>query len=184
MVDITLENAVGGGNLGYELNLNILYKDINAETVRYDPEHWPGLYVQFRELSLTLMVFRTGKYNIAGADSVESLILGKEKFLDIISSFGLSTADNTFEIRNLVYMADYDRELELNAVAVGMGLENAEYEPEQFPGVIFRPPSEVGTFLIFRSGKVILTGIDQPGSQQEAFDQLFQRLDDLFKRSN
>ena len=42
----------------------------------------------------------------------------------------------------------------INVVALRM--EHVEYEPEQFPGLIYR--GDTGTALIFSSGKVILTG--------------------------
>lgn len=172
-------NAVGGGNLNRELDLQKLHDVINGYEVRYEPEHWPGLYIRFRTDSPAIMVFRTGNYNIAGADSVEELLDENKKFLSRLDNLGIGDG-HSFEIRNLVFLDRYDKELKLDQVAIGLGLENTEYEPEQFPGLLFRPPDVTGSFLLFRNGKVILTGADNQESAVEAFRNLFERLDSLF----
>jgi transcription initiation factor TFIID TATA-box-binding protein len=56
-----------------------------------------------------------------------------------------------------VGLASLCRELELSAVAVGLGLEGTEYDPELFPGIVYRPEPSITT-IIFRSGSVVITG--------------------------
>ena len=153
-----LVNAVGGGHLEQELDLQFLYEALEGEEVRYDPEYWPGLYLRFTADSPAILIFRTGKYNIAGADSVQELLAGNEEFLTHIRELGIRDQESSFEVRNLVFLDRYSRELELDQLVLALGLENAEYEPEQFPGVVFRPSDVTGTFMIFRTGKIILTG--------------------------
>jgi transcription initiation factor TFIID TATA-box-binding protein len=180
MLSPEIVNAVGGGDLQQELDLEALYKDISANEIRYDPEHWPGLYIRFNDCSPAVMVFRTGKYNIAGADSVDELIDGNKTFLSVMSDLDLTIHNPSFEIRNLVFLERYDKELNLEHIAVKLGLENTEYEPEQFPGLLYRSTEFVGTFLLFRNGKIILTGADSLEGATGAFKNLFNRLDDLF----
>jgi transcription initiation factor TFIID TATA-box-binding protein len=55
-------------------------------------------------------------------------------------------------------MEDLGREVNLEALAVALGLEQTEYEPEQFPGLIYRPPQYEVTLLIFATGKIIIGG--------------------------
>jgi len=179
MAEPEIVNAVGGGNLNRELDLQFLYDVIVGWEVRYDPEYWPGLYIRFSDGSPAILVFRTGKYNIAGADSVEELFDANNEFLARLSDIGLNEDDPVFEVRNLVLIDRYDKELNLNQIAIGLGLENSEYEPEQFPGLLFRPVDTPGTFLIFRNGKVILTGADCREQAVEAFNHLFKKLDNL-----
>ena len=181
MVSPELVNAVGGGDLQQELDLQALYDEISADEIRYDPEYWPGLYIRFNDGSPAIMVFRTGKYNIAGADSIDELINANQKFLSVVRELGLTFDDPGFEIRNLVFLEKYDKELNLDPVAVKLGLENTEYEPEQFPGLLYRSPEFIGTFLIFRNGKILFTGSNSPESSIEAFQTLFAELDNLFR---
>lgn len=180
MPEPEIVNAVGGGGLSQELDLQLLYDVIEGHEVRYDPEYWPGLYLKFAEDSPTIMVFRTGKYNIAGADSVQELNEANREFLEYIRDLGIDTDNPSFDIRNLVFLDQYGKELNLDQVVVALGLEDAEYEPEQFPGILYRPADTEGTFLIFRNGKVILTGAKFSNTAKEAFSSLFSTLDRLF----
>ncbi len=180
MLDPELVNAVGGGDLHQELDLQVLYEEISANEIRYDPEYWPGLYIRFNDGSPAIMVFRTGKYNIAGADSIDQLKNANQMFLSVVRELGLTIGDPDFEIRNLVFLERYHNELDLDPVAVKLGLENTEYEPEQFPGLLYRPPDIIGTFLIFRNGKILLTGSNSSEDSIEAFKMLFAELDNLF----
>jgi transcription initiation factor TFIID TATA-box-binding protein len=180
MVAPKLVNAVGGGSLGQELHLNSLYKVLDGEEVRYDPEHWQGLYLRFTEESPAVLVFRTGKYNIAGAESVKQLNKANDDFLLRMEGLGIKKNGSSFEVRNLVYLDQYSRELNLDQMVVALGFEESEYEPEQFPGILYRPEDATGTFIIFRNGKMIFTGANSASDAEIAFASLFERLDELF----
>lgn len=181
MADPELVNAVGGGSLGVELDLDELCQSINGDTIEYEPEVWPGLKIKFESESPVILVFRTGNYNIAGAGSISELYDTKELFILKISELGISNVKEDFEVRNLVFLGRYDRELDLDAITVALGLENTEYEPEQFPGSLYNPPACQGTFLIFRNGKIILTGAKGEAAAEEAFADFFDLLDSLFE---
>lgn len=179
MADPELVNAVGGGDLNRELDLHLLHEVIDGEEVRYDPEYWPGLYIRFRDDSPAIMVFRTGKYNIAGADNVNELQKANEEFLSCLNRLDIEN-DTSFDIRNLVFLDQYEEEINLDQLAIGLGLEKSEYEPEQFPGLLYRSPDVTGIFLIFRNGKIILTGAKVQETAIETFSSFFEKLDDLF----
>lgn len=61
-------------------------------------------------------------------------------------------------------------------MVVLIGLESAEYKPEQFPGLIYRPKNEDYIFLIYRTGSIILTGIKTQSKVDEAFSKLYERI--------
>jgi transcription initiation factor TFIID TATA-box-binding protein len=181
MVEPEIVNAVGGGDLNQELDLQFLFDIISAKEIRYEPEHWPGLYIRLNEKSPAVMVFRTGKYNIAGAESIEKLNQSNEDFLSTIENVGIKFNNTGFNVRNLVFIEKYERELDLNQLAVGLGLENTEYEPGQFPGLLYRTSQFTGTFLLFKNAKVILTGVKNVDESINQYDFLFSKLNDLFK---
>ena len=62
------------------------------------------------------------------------------------------------KVQNIVAVFDLERELNLNSVAVAFGLERVEYEPEQFPGLVYRLEDPEVVLLVFSSGKVVCTG--------------------------
>src|SRR5436309_740056 len=60
-----------------------------------------------------------------------------------------------FRIENVVASTSLGRELDLKAIALALG--GSEYEPEQFPGLIYRIKEPKAAILLFRSGKVVCT---------------------------
>jgi len=175
---IELVNAVGGGDLHTKLDLDELSESIDTPANRYDPEYHPSLYVKFDEEGATVLIFRTGKYNIAGAESVDELYSTHEMLISRLSDIGIdvSKADESFELRNLVFIEDLGAEFDLAELTIGLGMEHSEYEPEQFPGVQYKPPENQGLFLIFRTGKVILTGVNEEKAAKSSFSVLRKHL--------
>ncbi len=80
-----------------------------------------------------------------------------------IESLGMDVEKNPeITIQNIVASADLGAKLNLNAIAIGFGFENIEYEPEQFPGLVYRIASPKIVVLIFSSGKLVVTGGKSP----------------------
>jgi transcription initiation factor TFIID TATA-box-binding protein len=66
-------------------------------------------------------------------------------------------------------MTELDQEVNLEALTISLGLENTEYEPEQFPGLVYRPPQLGATLMIFASGKVLIVGTTDKQTALESF---------------
>nr|AWM95337.1 putative transcription factor [uncultured microorganism] len=69
--------------------------------------------------------------------------------------------------------------MNLNALAIGLGLEQVEYEPEQFPGLIYRPESAEGVVLLFSNGRVVITGCQSIDAAEKIFSRLIETVSDL-----
>lgn len=82
-------------------------------------------------------------------------------------------------MQNIVTSADLGESLNLNAIAIGLGLEDVEYEPEQFPGLVYRVDEPDVVTLLFGSGKVVITGGKEPGEAEQAIKQIRDDLDEL-----
>ena len=179
MDNLEIVNMVAVGNLGKELDLAEISEDV-AEA-EYDPETYNGLYIRFKENPL-IVVFRTGKYIVSGGNSIEELEKGRKSLLELFQDLGIITEsfrDHEFSVVNYVCQANLNRDLDLNAVSIGLGLEKTEYEPEQFPGLVYRPPNSEAVLLIFASGKVIVTGSEELEPAKEAFHGLRNKLDQI-----
>ncbi|MDO8728240.1 MAG: TATA-box-binding protein, partial [Candidatus Methanoperedens sp.] len=74
---------------------------------------------------------------------------------------------------------DLKRVLNLNAVAIGLGLENVEYEPEQFPGLVYRMSTPKVVLLVFGSGKLVITGGKKPEDAEAAVEKIVTELDGI-----
>ncbi|MDQ2052955.1 TATA-box-binding protein C, partial [Natronolimnohabitans sp. A-GB9] len=85
-------------------------------------------------------------------------------------------SDSGFSIQNVVCTGELNTEQNLNAVAIQLGLDRIEYEPEQFPGLIYRPQNHDCVLLVFGSGKVVITGCSDYNTASAAFDHLEENL--------
>ena len=173
-------NMVGSGSLNVEINLNTLSEEIGQPQARYDPDKYPGMYIRFEEDSPLITVYRTGKYIITGPTSKTELFDLRERFLKFLSDMGVieNATDEWFSVQNYVCTEDLGRALNLNSLAIGLGLERTEYEPEQFPGLIYRPEGYDGVVLLFATGRVVITGCRSVDAAEEIFTDL---NDDLMK---
>jgi len=149
-------NLVGTIQTEQEFDLNIL-ADVLPD-VEYHPESSPFLVYRPIE-SATLLVPTNGLLSIVGAKSITQTKRAVRSFFDEIGQLGveIDVSPDEILIQNIVLRGDLGVELDLDVLSIGIGLERCEYEPEQFPGIIFR--SEHGaTVLIFRTGKYLITG--------------------------
>ena len=97
-----------------------------------------------------------------------------------LSNLGLTVdEDPEITVQNIVVSGDLGETLNLNAIAIGLELEAIEYEPEQFPGLIYRLDEPAVVALLFGSGKTVLTGCKRFDDAEEATEVLVERLSDL-----
>ncbi len=82
-------------------------------------------------------------------------------------------------VQNIVASVDLGSQLNLTAIAIGLGLENIEYEPEQFPGLVYRLDSPKVVVLMFGSGKLVVTGGKKPEDAEAAVDYIVKELEGL-----
>ena len=177
---VKIVNVVGSGSLDAEFDLERVAADIGS-TAEYDPDKYPGMYLRFEEDAPLITVYRTGKYIVTGADSEEEAHAMRERFLDFLAENGMISTPNDewFQIQNLVCTAELGESLNLNALAIGLGLEKTEYEPEQFPGLIYRPTGSDSVVLLFASGRVVITGSPNLDAAERTFTPLRDEVMDL-----
>lgn len=156
-VEVTL--AIGTGELPVELDLQTLAEAIGVE---YDPEESPGVDLRPHGEGMPMVTFyRSGKYILRTEDE-ETLYEEQEAILDRLITLGV--IDETqrdevgFEISNIACTASLGTHFNLSPLLVGLGYDNAEYEPEQFPAVIYRSSDYDCAFSIFSSGKIVFPG--------------------------
>lgn len=154
---IKVENVVANAKFADELDLKLIESKLDGAV--YDRSKFPGLVYRLKQPKAAFLIFSTGKIVCTGVKSiydVKTVINNVAKELD---SIGILVEKNPeFIIQNIVASADLGSELNLNAIAIGLGLENIEYEPEQFPGLVYRLSEPKAVVLLFGSGKLVITG--------------------------
>jgi len=175
---ISIENVVASTGIGQELDLQSVAMDL--EGADYDPEQFPGLVYRTTSPKSAALIFRSGKIVCTGANSTdavhESLAIVFEKLRDLQIPI---EDDPEITVQNIVTSADLGTDLNLNAIAIGLGLENIEYEPEQFPGLVYRIEEPDVVALLFGLGKLVITGGKEPSDAEAAVDVITDRLDEL-----
>lgn len=155
--NITVANIVGSVRLNRELDLKALSEDLS--NTEYDPETYSSLIYRPERSDVSVLTPSSGRLAIVGAKSKEELTVGIQDFLKNMSGLGIDVNEGLDDILipNIVATFDTGQELDLSAISIALGLENIEYEPEQFPGLIYRL-SDNSIILLFNSGKCVITG--------------------------
>jgi transcription initiation factor TFIID TATA-box-binding protein len=152
---IKIENVVASASLNVPIKLEKLVS--NLDNVEYEPEQFPGLVLRLKDPKAAALIFSSGKIVCTGAKSPKDAKLVIAKIVVKMNRLGFRIPKGyRVRLENIVASAKLDRELNLNQIA--FSLENTEYEPEQFPGLVYRMDDPRVTFLLFGSGKVICTG--------------------------
>lgn len=156
---IEIVNIIGSGSFDVEIDTNVLSSDIEQQLVSYD-EQTGGVFIRFHEEGPLCCIYRSGKYLIRGAESYRELDSAEDLLFSILKERDIISRDwkSNFEIKNIVCVFDADCQIDLNRLAVEAGMEKIEYEPEQFPGLIYRSEDREPILLIFSSGKIVITG--------------------------
>jgi transcription initiation factor TFIID TATA-box-binding protein len=173
-------STMGSGSLGRELDLDVVvdalqeaveynvnptYSDSGMITIRLEPE------------GVAYLFYRSGSFQIRGADNKAALEKAEDRLQEVFEDIGLKIPEYSFEQRTAVFMENLDQSIDLERLVIELGLEHTEYEPEQFPALIYKPHTFGVTLLIFSSGKTIIGGTMSKRTAQDAIDHLTEYLD-------
>ena len=152
---------MGNGSLGRELDLRSLVGDLveTAETpieTNFTSEGMVTIYLGDDSPAFTL--YRTGSFQIRGAKTEADLKEAEPQLRTLLSDVGVKMPDYEFSHVTSVFVGTLDIDVNLETLTIALGLENTEYEPEQFPAIIYRPSGFAVTLLVFSTGKVIVGG--------------------------
>ena len=175
---LAVQNVVASTGIDQELALESVAMDLPESD--YDPESFPGVIYRTTEPRTTALLFRSGKIVATGASSVEAVENALSKVFAELRELGIEiTDDPEITIQNIVASANLGQRLNLNAIAIGLGLENVEYEPEQFPGLVYRLDDPPVVVLLFGSGKSVITGGKTREMAEHAVEVVEDRLSEL-----
>ena len=153
-----IENIVSSITLNRELHLKKLSRAIKEIE---NPKQFPGIILHLYKPQVAMLIFRTGKVICSGARSKREIDSAVEILLKKLRKAGVRIRGRpVVEIQNIVASSSLDFKVNLDTLAIECF--NTEYEPEQFPGLVYRLEEPKTVMLIFRSGKIIITGAKSP----------------------
>lgn len=174
---LALQNVVASATLGVEIDLESVALDLNGAD--FDHEQFPGLIYRPEATEATCLVFRSGKLTCTGGRSVREVHETIQATMDAFRELGIEVTEVDVTVQNIVLDADLGEALNLEAIAIGLGLEDVEYEPEQFPGLIYRLDDPDVVVLLFGTGKLVITGTKTRDDAEEALEAIIDRLSEL-----
>ena len=170
---IKIENIVASASLNVEVPLNKIVSKL--EGMEYEPEQFPGLVYRMTKPKAAALVFGSGKIVCTGARSIEDVNIVFKKVISVIKSVGTKVPKNfKVQVENIVASAKIEGNLNLDTIA--FNLENSEYEPEQFPGLVYRMTDPKVAFLLFGSGKIVCTGARSVKDVDIALNKVYKKL--------
>ncbi|WP_135606477.1 TATA-box-binding protein [Methanococcoides sp. NM1] len=176
--NIKIENVVASTKLAEEFDLVKI--EAEFEGAEYNKKKFPGLVYRVTDPKAAFLVFTSGKVVCTGAKNVADVHTVIGNLAKKLNGIGIETiTDPEITVQNIVASADLKAVLNLNAIAIGLGLENIEYEPEQFPGLVYRIAEPKVVVLIFSSGKLVVTGGKSPENCEEGVEVVRQQLDNM-----
>ncbi|KAL7668704.1 hypothetical protein ACOME3_009395 [Neoechinorhynchus agilis] len=165
-----LQNIVSTVNLGCTLDLKKIA--LQARNAEFNPKRFAAVIMRIRQPRTTALIFSSGKMVCTGAKSEEESRLAARKYARIVQKIGFSARFLDFKIQNMVGSVDVQFPIRLE----GLVLQHEQfcsYEPELFPGLIYRMIKPKIVLLIFVSGKVVLTGAKVRREIYDAFDNIY-----------
>ncbi|GMH35351.1 hypothetical protein BSKO_03219 [Bryopsis sp. KO-2023] len=175
----TLQNVVSTCYLGCKLDLKEIA--MHARNAEYNPKRFAAVIMRIREPKTTALIFTSGKMVCTGAKSEQDSRLAARKYAKIIMKLGFKEIRfQDFKIQNIVGSCDVKFPIRLEGLHFKHGLFSS-YEPELFPGLIYRMKKPKVVLLIFVSGKVVLTGAKHRDEIYKAFENIYPALTEFRK---
>ncbi|EHA54095.1 hypothetical protein MCOR27_008536 [Pyricularia oryzae] len=174
----TLQNIVATVNLDCRLDLKTIA--LHARNAEYNPKRFAAVIMRIREPKTTALIFASGKMVVTGAKSEDDSKLASRKYARIIQKLGFNAKFTDFKIQNIVGSCDIKFPIRLEGLA-SRHHNFSSYEPELFPGLIYRMIKPKIVLLIFVSGKIVLTGAKVREEIYQAFEMIYPVLQDFRK---
>ena len=166
---------MASATLNQRIDLNAVVKGYPG--VEYRPEQFPGLVFRLKRPKTATLIFNSGKMVCTGAKSEKEAKRAVMKVVRELKKSGIIIIGKPeLKIQNIVASANLAGLIDLERSAYSLG--RTMYEPEQFPGLIYRMDVPKVVILLFASGKLVCTGAKQEGDVYEAVKKLHKKLEE------
>jgi len=167
--DVKIQNVVASSTLDQKINLLDIIKAFR--NVEYRPKQFPGLVFRLKKPKTATLIFGSGKMVCTGAKSEKQARSAVKKVVRELKTNGIIILGNPkIVVQNMVASANLHGKIDQEAMSDV--LENVMYEPEQFPGLIYRMKDPKVVLLVFASGKLVITGAKKEEYVHEAVEKM------------
>ena len=159
-----------------------LYEVSDTLNIDYEAEQFPGMVYRVADPKVCILLFRSGKAVVTGAKSKEAVEKGLNILIDDLTANGFEMwpfKAEDISLENIVVTYNHGDVLDLTSLSLHMQFDKTEYEPEVFPGLIYRIDEPKSVCLVFSSGKCVITGCKSEEDANEATDHLIDQLNTM-----
>ena len=176
---LKVQNIVATTSLGKPISLTKLAR--TQSNTEYNPETFPGLILRVKKPKSAVLVFTSGNLVCTGTKSIQQVKQVIDIVIKQLRKINVKITDKPkINVQNIVASGSIDIVLNLNVLA--LELENTEYEPEQFPGLVYKLVEPTATFLLFSNGKLVCTGTKNKQQLDDSMKQLIKNIKETMKR--
>ena len=172
---VNIENVVASATMSQAIDLNSVVKAFPG--VEYRPEQFPGLVFRLKKPKTATLIFNSGKMVCTGAKSEGQAKKAVNRVVQELKNNGMVIVGKpSIQIQNIVASASLGGKIDLERAAYSLG--RTMYEPEQFPGLIYRMDDPKVVILLFASGKLVCTGAKKEEEVYRAVNMLHEKLEE------
>ncbi|MDH5770733.1 MAG: TATA-box-binding protein [Candidatus Bathyarchaeota archaeon] len=174
MEEVKIENVVATATFPQEIDLLSVVEAFPS--VEYRPRQFPGLVFRLKKPKTATLIFHSGKMVCTGAKSETQARKAINKVVKELKNKGVGLSKPTIKVQNIVASASLGVRVDLEKGS--SSLERTMYEPEQFPGMVYRMKEPKVVILIFSTGKLVITGARREKEVYTAVSSLRQKLEE------
>jgi len=143
----------------------------------YPKRGFPGLILHISRPKCAALVFSNGKLIVTGLTDVNAVAPSLSAVLKVLRTAGATVEDDPpARVVNMVLTGSLGDVVALLQVVIATNLERVEYEPETFPGLVYR--SQAGpVVLIFASGALVVNGVTSIDQAHAAAAEVWHMID-------
>lgn len=178
MTDITIENIVAYAQISNGLDIEQIAEKLPE--FKYNPDEFSGLTLKIDEPKTAVLILPSGKTICTGAKKIEDAKTSIKKMENKLLKAKIKVKKKyKVEIQNIIASTDLKKELELSSISKNLLLDKVDYEPEQFPGLIYKMDDNGVLLLLFSSGKIVCTGAKNLKAASNAIETIKEKLTSL-----
>jgi len=153
---LKIQNVVSTYSLGVR-SVNLINLASQLPFVEFNPKKFAAATVRLKSPQTTALIFASGNIVCTGAKNEVESRLSCRKYVSILQKHNIPVYMKNFKIQNIVASVNIKMTIDTEKISQAYGIY-VSWEPELFPGLIFRTVNPKLVMLIFRSGKIVLTG--------------------------
>lgn len=164
--EIKIQNCVATFSLGLK-KLNLQDISQKLQYCDFNPPKFAAMTIRIRDPKTTALTFSSGNMVCTGSKDIPNSLLACRKYTRLLQKH-IKVSFQGFRIQNIVASVGVPFPLKLHELARDHG-PYVSYEPTLFPGAVLRVQNPKVVFLLFRSGKIVVTGAKEIDSIKKAF---------------